>query len=184
MRQGQKPLGVYELDDVDRLIIRLLQEDGRRTNADMARIVGTSEQTVRNRIDKLVGHGVVDIMAILNAAAVGYNKDAIICLRIKQGRLTEVSEALAAKDCVAYVGLLSGSFDIMIEVMLRDDEHLLQFITEELQLIEGIESSETWTVLRTKKYNYAWENPLVPLPEAPAPRGPRTDRPRPRAESA
>jgi DNA-binding Lrp family transcriptional regulator len=66
----------------------------------------------------------------------------------------------------------------MIEVMLRDDDHLLQFITEDLQRIEGIESSETWTVLRTKKYNYAWENPLVPLPEAPAPRGQRADRSR------
>lgn len=184
MRLGQVPLGPHQLDDVDRLIIRLLQDDGRRSNADMARIVGTSEQTIRNRIDKLVSTGVVDIMAILNPAAVGYMKDAIICIRVKQGHLTRVIDSLVLKECVAYVGVLTGSFDIMIEVMLRDDEHLLQFITEELQLIEGIESSETWTVLRTKKYNYAWENPLVPLPEAPAPRGPRTDRPRPRAESA
>jgi Lrp/AsnC family transcriptional regulator for asnA, asnC and gidA len=179
MRLGQVPLGPHQLDDVDRLIIRLLQDDGRRSNADMARIVGTSEQTIRNRIDKLVGTGVVDIMAILNPAAVGYTKDAIICIRVKQGHLTRVSDALTLKECVAYVGVLTGSFDIMIEVMLRDDEHLLQFITEELQLIEGIESSETWTVLRTKKYNYAWENPLVPLPEAPASRGPRADRTRP-----
>lgn len=183
MRLGQAPTGPFQLDDVDHLIIRLLQDDGRRSSADMARIVGTSEQTVRNRIDKLVSSGVVDIMAILNPAAVGHSKDAIICLRVKQGYLTRVSDALTLKECVAYVGVLTGSFDIMIEVMLRDDEHLLRFITEELQLIEGIESSETWTVLRTKKYNYAWENPLVPLPKTPAPRGRRADRPRRRTES-
>jgi Lrp/AsnC family transcriptional regulator for asnA, asnC and gidA len=168
MRVGQEPAGPVELDDVDRLIIRLLQDDGRRSNADMARVVGTSEQTVRNRIDKLVGNGVIDVMAILNPRAVGYAKDAIICLRVKQGHLVEVSDKLAMMDCVAYVGLLTGSFDIMIETMLRDDEHLLQFITEELQQLEGIESSETWTVLRTKKFNYAWESEAVRLPEQPA----------------
>jgi Lrp/AsnC family transcriptional regulator for asnA, asnC and gidA len=168
MRVGQEPAGPVELDDVDRLIIRLLQDDGRRSNADMARVVGTSEQTVRNRIDKLVGNGVIDVMAILNPRAVGYAKDAIICLRVKQGHLVEVSDKLAMMDCVAYVGVLTGSFDIMIETMLRDDEHLLQFITEELQQLEGIESSETWTVLRTKKFNYAWESEAVRLPEQPA----------------
>lgn len=168
MRVGQEPTRPVELDDVDRLIIRLLQDDGRRSNADMARVVGTSEQTVKNRIDKLVGYGVVDVMAILNPRAVGYAKDAIICLRVKQGHLTDVSDRLALMECVSYVGILTGSFDIMIEVMLRDDDHLLQFITEELQCIEGIESSETWTVLHTKKFNYAWENPLVPLPASQA----------------
>ena len=176
MRLGQAPTNTYELDEVDRLIIRLLQDDGRRSNADMARIVGTSEQTVRNRIDKLVGGGVVDIMAILNPAAVGYRKDAIICLRVKQGYLTTVSDTLALMECVSYVGVLTGSFDIMIEVLLRDDDHLLQFITEELQHIEGIESSETWTVLRTRKFNYAWENPLTELPGEAAPRPARSRR--------
>jgi Lrp/AsnC family transcriptional regulator for asnA, asnC and gidA len=173
MRVGQEPAGPVELDDVDRLIVRLLQDDGRRSNADMARVVGTSEQTVRNRIDKLVGNGVIDVMAILNPRAVGYAKDAIICLRVKQGHLVEVSDKLAMMDCVAYVGLLTGSFDIMIEAMLRDDEHLLQFITEELQQLEGIESSETWTVLRTKKFNCAWESAAVRPPGLPAKPGSR-----------
>ena len=168
MRVGQEPAGPVELDNVDRLIIRLLQDDGRRTHADMARVVGTSEQTVRNRIDKLIGNGVIDVMAILNPRAVGFTKDAIICLRVKQGYLVEVSDKLALMDCVAYVGLLTGSFDIMVEAMLRDDEHLLQFITEEMQQLEGIESSETWTVLRTKKFNYAWEHAVVRPPASPA----------------
>ena len=180
MRLGQVPLGPHELDEVDRLIIRLLQDDGRRSNADMARIVGTSEQTVRNRIDKLVDHGVVDIMAILNPAAIGYRKDAIICVRVRQGHLTEVSDKLALHECVSYVGVLTGSFDLMIEVMLRDDEHLLQFITDELQQIKGIESSETWTVLHTKKFNHAWANPLAPLPEERTARS-RAERPRRKA---
>jgi Lrp/AsnC family transcriptional regulator for asnA, asnC and gidA len=153
MRRGQEPPRPIELDDVDRLIIRLLRDDGRRSNADMARIVGTSEQTVRNRIEKLVENSVVHVMAILNPRAVGYAKDAIACLRVRQGFVHEVGDGLATKECVSYVGFLTGSFDIMVQVPPRDDENVFRFLTEELQEIKEIESSETWTVLRTLKFN-------------------------------
>ena len=69
MRRGQKPPQRLELDELDLQIISLLQEDGRRSHADMARIVGKSMQTVRNRLDRLVDAAVLDIMAVLNPPA-------------------------------------------------------------------------------------------------------------------
>jgi DNA-binding Lrp family transcriptional regulator len=61
---------------------------------------------------------------------------------------------------VSYVGFISGEFDVLIEVYVRDDEHLFRFLTEDLARISDIESSHVWAVLHTQKYNYAWANPF------------------------
>lgn len=160
MRLFERPSQRADLDTIDRQIIVLLQEDGRRTHADMARIIGTSVQTVRNRIDRMTEAGVFTVRAILNPPGLGFDRDAIICLRVRQGCLKPVADKLSALENVSYVGFISGSFDIMIEVYVRNDEHLFHFLTEELAAIHEIEGSETWTVLRTQKYNYGWANPL------------------------
>jgi Lrp/AsnC family transcriptional regulator for asnA, asnC and gidA len=165
MRLGHKPGHHVELDDIDRKVIALLQEDGRRPATDIARLIGISVQTVSNRIERLVDNEVFDVMAILNPSSIGYEKDAIICVRVRQGFLRSVGERLAALDQVSYVGFLTGSFDIMIELYIRDDEQLFRFVSDELPRIDGIEATETWAVLHTLKYNYAWENPLVPVPQ-------------------
>jgi Lrp/AsnC family transcriptional regulator for asnA, asnC and gidA len=162
MRLGQKPGHRVELDDIDRKIITLLQEDGRRPASDIARLIGTSVQTVSNRVERLVDNAVIDVMAILNPPSIGRDKDAIVCVRVRQGCLESVGDQLANLRCVSYVGFLAGSFDIMLEIYVEDDEHLFRFLAHDLAGIEGIEATETWTVLHTRKYNHAWENPLVP----------------------
>ncbi len=151
-----------ELDDVDRKIVAALQEDGRRPAAEIARSIGTSTQTVANRIERLVHNMVLDVMGILNPPSVGYEKDAIICLRVRQGYLKSVGDRLADLDCVSYVGFVSGSWDIMIEVYVEDDAHLFHFLSEDLSKIQEITATETWAVLQTRKFNYAWSNPLGP----------------------
>ena len=156
MRVGQKPDQPFKLDGIDYAIIRQLQENGRRSSSEIARIVGTSEQTVRNRIDRMMAGKVFDVMAILNPAAIGFAKDVVVCLRVRLDRRREIGYELARMENVSYVGFLSGSYDIMIEVVLRDDEHLFDFLSEELTKIEGIEQTETWTVLHTHKYAHAW----------------------------
>jgi len=166
MRLGHRLGRHVELDDIDRKVIALLQEDGRRPAADIARLIGVSVQTVGNRIERLVENEVFDVMAILNPSSIGYEKDAIICLRVRQGFLRSVGDRLAALDQVSYVGFLTGSFDIMIELYIQDDEHLFRFVSDELPRIDGIEETATWTVLHTLKHNYAWENPLVPVPQS------------------
>jgi len=168
MRVGQKPHHRVELDDIDRSIVAALQEDGRRSAAEIARSVGTSTQTITNRMDRLIQNAVIDVMAILNPPSVGYEKDAIICLRVRQGFLKSVGDRLAEIDCVSYVGFLSGGWDIMIEVYVEDDAQLFHFLSEELAKIEEITATETWTVLRTRKYNYAWSNPIPVSGRAPA----------------
>src|ERR1700691_5767210 len=115
-RASKSDQEINRLDQLDRAIIRLLQEDGRRSNADIARLVSESEQTVKNRIEKLITNATISVRAFVNNEKLGLHRDAVICLRVKQGALKQVGKKLAALDFVSYVGYVLGRHDIMIEV--------------------------------------------------------------------
>jgi Lrp/AsnC family transcriptional regulator for asnA, asnC and gidA len=154
-----------ELDDIDRRILVLLRDEGRRPNTEIARLIGVSEPTVRKRLDRMLQQGVLRIIAVLNAAATGFPVDAIIGIKVKTGHMREVGKQLAAINQVTYVAYVSGQFDIIIQVLLRDSAELFEFLSVVLQQIEGIAASETFNVLHTEKFSYMW------LPTEPAEAG-------------
>ena len=88
--------GPVELDELDRKILALLRDEGRRPNAEIARTVGASEPTVRKRLDRMLQGGVLKVLAVLNAAATGYPVDAIIGIRVRTGFMRDVGRQLAA----------------------------------------------------------------------------------------
>ncbi len=145
-----------ELDLIDRRILALLRDEGRRPNAEIARTVGISEPTVRKRLERMLQNGVLRVLAVLDAAATGYPVDAIIGIRVQTGYLRSVGTQLAAIDQVAYVGYVTGSYDIIIEALLRTNEELFEFLSAGLAHIDGIVASETFTVLDTEKFSYMW----------------------------
>jgi Lrp/AsnC family transcriptional regulator, regulator for asnA, asnC and gidA len=168
-RSSKTDQEIDRLDQLDRAIIRLLQEDGRRSNADIARLVAASEQTVKNRIEKLITNATISVRAFVNNEKLGLHRDAVICLRVKQGALKQVGKKLAALDFVSYVGYVLGRHDIMIEVVVANDEQLYKVISEDLQAITEIDSIETWTVMRIEKSNFSWATQLfrtTPEPDA------------------
>jgi Lrp/AsnC family transcriptional regulator, regulator for asnA, asnC and gidA len=160
-RQGSAPFGAVALDETDRAILRLLREDGRRSNADIARTVGVSQPTVRQRLDRLVGSGVAHVTVRINPAAIGYPVDAVLNIKVSGRNLRDVGEQIAAMENVSYVGYLSGTHDIQVEAFLRDNDDLFRFVTEELMPIEGVASVETSMVMRTEKFNYKWEGEAI-----------------------
>jgi Lrp/AsnC family transcriptional regulator for asnA, asnC and gidA len=164
-----------ELDAIDRRILALLRDEGRRPNTEIARAVGVSEPTVRKRLDRMLQQGVLKIMAVLNAAATGFPVDAIIGIKAQAGRLRDVGRQLAAIDQVTYVGYVSGRYDLLVEVLLRDSAELFEFVSHGLQVVDGIASSETFNVLHTEKFSYMWLPTDGAEPSAPsAPSAPRT----------
>jgi Lrp/AsnC family transcriptional regulator, regulator for asnA, asnC and gidA len=164
VRQGQAPFGTVKLDDVDRQIMQLLRHDGRMPYAEIARRVGISEPTTRKRVDRLVRKGAIYVVARVNPAAIGFPIDVHVCLKVERGALRRVGAQLVQMENVAYVGYLTGGWDIMIEAFLPDLEGLFDFISEQINAIDGVVSSETWTVLRTEKFNYMWEGENVDKP--------------------
>ncbi|NLE23188.1 MAG: Lrp/AsnC family transcriptional regulator [Actinobacteria bacterium] len=157
IRWGQAPFGTVEMDDLDRRILKLLRPNARRSFASIARVVGVSEPTVRNRVDRLVRHGAILPWTGVNPAAIGLPVDVMVGIRVNRGYGTGVGARLAAMESVAYVGYTTGSFDILIEVHLPDNEALYRFLNEDLNEIEGIAHTETWHILRTDTTNFEWE---------------------------
>lgn len=157
VRAGRAPFGAVSLDDLDRRIVRLLRGNARRSYASIARALGVSEPTARNRVERLVSRGAILPMARVNPAAIGLPVDAMVGIRVDRGFGKEVGARLAQMENVSYVGYTTGTFDLLIEVHLPDNEGLYRFLNEDLQEIEGIAHTETWHILRTEKVNFEWQ---------------------------
>jgi Lrp/AsnC family transcriptional regulator for asnA, asnC and gidA len=143
------------IDDVDKAIIEQLQQDGRLPYTKLAAAVGLSEAAVRQRVQRLVESGVVQIVAVTDPLTLGFRREAMIGLKV-EGDLRGVADTIAAIPEVSYVVVVSGSFDLLMEVVCEDDDHLLALLNDKVRSIPGVRSTETFTYLRLYKQTYAW----------------------------
>ncbi|WP_090475005.1 Lrp/AsnC family transcriptional regulator [Nakamurella panacisegetis] len=143
------------LDDVSKAIIEQLQQDGRRPYATIAAAVGLSEAAVRQRVSRLIGSGVVQIVAVTDPLQVGFSRQAMIGIKA-EGNLEPVVAALTAMDEVDYVVITAGSFDILAEVVCEDDDHLLSLLNQRIRTIDGVRSTESFMYLKLSKQTYTW----------------------------
>ena len=151
-QSGRRPA----LDDLDKAIIRCLQLDGRRPYAQIGRELKVPEATVRQRAERLISRGVVQVVGVTDPLAMGFQQPALIGLRIDAAKLEQIAAKIAALDEVTYLVVTAGRFDLMCEVVCEDNEHLMRVLTEDLAKIRGIRSSETMVELRFVKESYRW----------------------------
>ncbi|MEO8510285.1 MAG: Lrp/AsnC family transcriptional regulator [Chloroflexota bacterium] len=144
------------LDELDRAIIKQLQRNGRRPYAGMARELNVPEATVRQRTERLVGRGVVQIVGVTDPLAMGFRQPAFIGLKVDASRIEEIATQIAGLEEVTYLVITAGRFDLVCEVVCRDSDHLLEVLGQRLGAIEGIRSSETLIELRIVKETYQW----------------------------
>jgi len=144
------------LDDLDKAIIKALQLDGRRPYARIGRELEVPEATIRQRAERLISRGVVQVVGVTDPLAMGFGQTAFIGLRVEVGRVEEVADRLAALDEVTYVVLTAGRYDLICEVVCEDNEHLLRVLAESLAEIDGIRSTETMVELRFVKESHRW----------------------------
>jgi Lrp/AsnC family transcriptional regulator for asnA, asnC and gidA len=143
------------LDDVSKAIVEQLQTDGRKSYSDIGRAVELSEAAVRQRVQKLIETGVMQIVAITDPLQMGFNRQAMIGIRTS-GDARVVADKLSAIASVEYVVLTAGSFDIMVEVVCHDDEALLELLNGTIRSIPGVVGTEVFTYLQLKKQQYNW----------------------------
>jgi Lrp/AsnC family transcriptional regulator for asnA, asnC and gidA len=143
------------LDDVNKAIIEQLQQDGRRPYATIGKIVGLSEAAVRQRVQRLLDSGVMQVVAVTDPLQVGFPRQAMIALKI-EGDLESVADQLAEMDEVDYVVITAGSFDILVEVVCEGDDHLLEVLSNRIRRIPGVRSTETFVYLKLRKQTYSW----------------------------
>jgi Lrp/AsnC family transcriptional regulator for asnA, asnC and gidA len=143
------------LDAVSSLIIEQLQEDGRRSYAAIAKAVGLSEAAVRQRVQRLLDAGVMQIVAVTDPLTVGFKRQALIGLTV-EGDLSAVADKLAAVPEIDYVVITAGSFDVIAECVASDDAHLLKLLNSSVRSIPGVRTAETFVYLKLAKQTYTW----------------------------
>jgi Lrp/AsnC family transcriptional regulator for asnA, asnC and gidA len=142
-------------DDVSKAIIAQLQEDGRRPYASIGKAVGLSEAAVRQRVQKLIDSGTMQIVAVTDPLQLGFARQVMMGITT-EGGTQEPAKMLADIPEIDYVVLTAGSFDIIIEAVVTDDDHLLDLINSKVRSIPGIKTTETFVYLKLEKQTYNW----------------------------
>lgn len=143
------------LDDVSRRIIEQLQQDGRRSYAAIGKEVGLSEAAVRQRVQKLIDAGVMQVVAVTDPLQLGFARQAMVGVRTT-GALEDVAAKLAEFEEVDYVVITAGSFDLLVEIVCPGDDELLELLSGRIRQVEGVVSTETFVYLKLVKQTYSW----------------------------
>jgi Lrp/AsnC family transcriptional regulator, regulator for asnA, asnC and gidA len=152
-RRRTRAAGVT-LDELSKLIIEQLQQDGRRSYTAIGRAVGLSEAGVRQRAQRLIDGGVIQIVAVTDPMTLGFRRQTMIGIKCG-GDLEQVADQLAEIDELAYVVITSGSLDLLVEVVCEDDDHLLEVLSQ-VREIPAVTSTETFVYLKLHKQTYSW----------------------------
>jgi len=154
MTRKQERHGIT-LDEVSKAIIEELQADGRRSYAAIGKVVGLSEAAVRQRVQRLIESGVMQIVAVTDPLQLGFARQAMIGVTV-DGPLESVGDALAELEEVDYVVITAGRYDLLVEVVAESDDHLLELISGKIREVEGVASTETFMYLKLRKQTYSW----------------------------
>ncbi|MED5528427.1 MAG: Lrp/AsnC family transcriptional regulator [Actinomycetota bacterium] len=143
------------LDDVSKSIIEELQADGRRSYSSIGKTVGLSEAAVRQRVQRLLDAGVMQIVAVTDPLQVGFARAAMIGISVT-GNLDAAAEAIEKLPDVQYLVVCAGGFDILAEVVAEDDDHLLRILKDSILSVPGVTLTETFVYLKLRKQIYSW----------------------------
>jgi Lrp/AsnC family transcriptional regulator for asnA, asnC and gidA len=144
------------MDEIDKLILKRLQEDGRTPFTRIAREAQVSESTIRSRYRALIDQGVVHTVSIVDPYALDFQAPAILGLLVEPGLSEDVARAISDLPDVSYVVLTLGTYDLIMEVYCRDVPHLTDFIANQIPKISGIKRIDTLLITKSLKLSYRW----------------------------
>ena len=143
------------LDDIDKRIITELQLDGRMPYARLGPAVGLSQAAARQRVQRLIERGVMQVVAVTDPLALGFNLEAMIGIRA-DGDLRDVARTLAAIDQIDYVVITSGGYDLLVETVCEGTDELLALLNDQIRVLPGVRSADAFPYLHLEKQTYAW----------------------------
>ncbi|MGH2549019.1 MAG: Lrp/AsnC family transcriptional regulator [Thermomicrobiales bacterium] len=128
------------LDESDRALIRLLQDNGRMSYQEMAEVTGLSAATVRRRVESLLDSKLITIAAVPNWGRLGLNFSAFVGITVDLSRIEHVARELAKMEEFYWIAMTTGDYDLLAEVFFPSDAEVAAFVTERIAHIEGIRS--------------------------------------------
>ena len=142
---------VMIMDALDFAIVDALQKNGRQRYTEIAKDLGVTEGTVRKRTARLLDEDIIRIIGLVDPLKVGFEAPAIIHVTVMPPHLEAAAEMIKSFAEVNYLLMLSGEYDLMVEVRCRNREHLATFIREKLQKVVGVQKTVSSIVLHTYK---------------------------------
>lgn len=139
------------MDELDLALVAQLQRNGRKPFTEIALELGVSEGTIRNRYGRLIEDGVIQVIGMINPHQLGIDAPALVGVSLESENWDKAITAIANFDEVSYLVLVSGEFDLIVEVMCQDRDHLADFLQRTLRQVPGVIRTQTFTILRTYK---------------------------------
>lgn len=139
-----------KIDELNISIIRHLQ-DGRKSYKLIAEDLGVSENTVRSRVVRLEEEGVLDIVGLVDPEAIPHHRMVMVGVKLSTMDLVKKGEEFSRIRGVVSVSVVTGRFDLVLLVLLKEGFGLLEFYTEEVSRLDDVQSVETFVVY--KSYN-------------------------------
>lgn len=149
------------LNTLDRKIVAALQINGRATWHQVAKVVGASESTVSRRANRLLRQGYLRIVGVADPLRCGLGFPVLLQLKCAVGAVASVARTLAQRPDVRFVALLTGSYDLILEIIVPSRAHLAMLLVHQLNAIPGITSTTTESVLRNFKTSYDWSREVL-----------------------
>lgn len=136
------------MDTTDLKIMSLLGENSRFSNREIARRIGITEGTVRNRLDRLTEEGVLHTTALVNIEKFPDLYMAFVGVKIDGRRLTDCAAQIEQLPSVFTTMIVTGRYDLFAVVLAHTHKTLVDFVTDQLSKVPGIKDSETYMVLK------------------------------------
>lgn len=129
----------YQIDEVDKKILNLLQEKFKITFKQLSDEIGMAASSIHNRVSKMIEAGIIQKTGTLvNPLKVGFKTVALLGLTVDPLRMTEIANKLSSFNQIQMVGTTTGDHDIIIRVIVENDKELWRFINRNIKTIEGI----------------------------------------------
>jgi Lrp/AsnC family transcriptional regulator, regulator for asnA, asnC and gidA len=149
---------IYRIDDMDVIILQSLQTDGRKSFSDLAKEMGVAVSTVSKRYVNLAERGIVKIIGRVDPNKVGLNAYASIFLKIESvDSVDKVAEAIAQMPEVSFLAHRTGDYQLELNLMCRDNNHLLEFMNKHIHPLSIISKYEINMYLKV----YKWGQPEI-----------------------
>jgi DNA-binding Lrp family transcriptional regulator len=144
------------VDEMDLAIIASLQVNARRSNRQIAADLNVSEGTVRGRIKRMQADRVFRIQAVSDIVVSGLGAHAFVGIKAAPGKVNAVAKALTQREDVAQITRVLDRLDLMVVMIAPDRQSLISAIHNEIALLSGVQSVETFDTVGTLKHTYLW----------------------------
>lgn len=142
-------MSTLQPDDMDWRIIQLLRREN-LTNKAIARQLDVSEGTVRQRLKRLKAAGILEVRGLIDPEVLENQQLAVVAITIQESRrLSELAEAISRLNNVLDVSIVSGRYDMLVEILVDSNKGLVTFVTDTLSQVSGIATTESFVVLRS-----------------------------------